>query len=159
LSRFRRFVFGENPRRTTVRVLVLAAICFITFAWVLTPVWTDGTSMLPTYKSGRYNLVNRLAYQSSKPDRGDVIAIKLAGPRVVYIKRIVGLPGERVAIAKGIVHINGVPLVEPYVRHFREFDLPEETLKPGEYYAIGDNRIVSDYGRIELGQILGRVVF
>jgi signal peptidase I len=140
-------------------VLVLTAICLITFIWVLTPIWQDGMSMLPNYKPGRFNLVSRFAYQSSKPKRGDVIAIRLAGPRVSYIKRIVGLPGERVAVTRGLVHINGLPLVEPYVQHFHAFDVPEVTLRANEYFAMGDNRPVSDYGRIELGQILGRVIF
>ena len=67
-----------------MRVLVLAAISFITFRWVLIPIRTDGTSMLPTYASGRLHFVNRLAYGASGPARGDVVAIQMAGPHVVH---------------------------------------------------------------------------
>ena len=45
-----------------------------------------------------------------------MVAIRLAGPSVVYVKRIIGLPGERVGFVKGVVHVNGVPLDEPYVQ-------------------------------------------
>jgi signal peptidase I len=159
LSAIRRFVFGQNPRRTAVRVLVLAAISFITFRWVLIPIRTDGTSMLPTYASGRLHFVNRLAYGAGGPARGDVVAIQMAGPHVVQIKRIVGLPGERVSIAGGHVQINGSALSEPYVRHRRSWNFDEVTLGGFEYFAIGDNRDTSDYGRAAGDKILGKVVF
>jgi signal peptidase I len=153
LSAIRRFVFGKNPRRTAIRVLVLGAISFILFKWVLIPIRTEGSSMLPTYQPDKLHFVNRLAYSASQPARGDVVAIQMAGPHVLYVKRIVGLPGERVAIAGGEVHINGPALAEPYVRHRR----------PWEYFVIGDNRGMSvgqhDFGRAEADRILGKVVF
>ena len=57
----RRIVFGQNPRRTAVRVLVLATVSVVTFRWVLLPIRAEGISMLPTYQSGSLNFVNRLA--------------------------------------------------------------------------------------------------
>jgi signal peptidase I len=156
-------VFGENPRRTAVRVLVLAAISFVTFKWVLIPIRTEGSSMLPTYASDKLNFINRLAYTAGAPARGDVVAIKMAGPHVVYVKRIVGLPGERVAIVGGQVQINDTPLPEPYVRHRRPWDVEEVTLGSREYFVIGDNRGMSagqhDFGRAEADRILGKVLF
>ena len=62
-----------------MRVVVLAAASFITFKWILIPIRTEGSSMLPTFSANRLNLVNRLAYVASTPSRGDVVAIKLAG--------------------------------------------------------------------------------
>jgi len=163
LSVIRRFVFGQNPRRTAVRVLVLAAISFITFRWVLIPIRTEGSSMLPTYTPDKLHFVNRLAYGTGGPARGDVVAIQMAGPHVLYVKRVVGLPGERVAIAGGQVQINGTTLTEPYVRHRRPWDVEEVTLGPREYFVIGDNRGMSvgdhDFGRVQINRILGRVVF
>ena len=163
MSVIRRFVFGQNPRRTAVRVLVLAAISFITFRWVLIPIRTEGSSMLPTYTPDRLHFVNRLAYGAGGPARGDIVAIKMAGPHVLYVKRIVGLPGERVAIAGGQVQINGTPLTEPYVRHRRPWDVEEVILGQREYFVVGDNRGMSvgdhDFGRVEIDRILGRVVF
>jgi signal peptidase I len=159
VSTARRIIFGRNPRRTTVRIVVLAAVCVVTFGWVLLPVRADGDSMLPTFASGKLSLVNRLAYVSSKPRRGDIVAIRLAGPSVVYIKRIIGLPGERLLVDEGQIHINGVPLVEPYVRHQRMWSVEEVTLGADEYFVVGDNRGVSDAGTIEAERILGRLVF
>ncbi len=159
----RRIVFGSHPRRTAVRVLVLAAVSFVTFRWVLIPVRTQGISMLPTYESGTLKFVNRLAYVQGAPARGDVVAIRLAGPHVVYVKRIVALPGERVQIVHGQVLINGIPLLEPYVRNRRPWDVSEVRLTHAEYYVIGDNRGMRasdhDFGRVDTDRILGRIVF
>jgi signal peptidase I len=158
-----RIVFGRNPRRTAVRVLVLASISFITFRWVLIPMRAEGISMLPTYKSGSLNLVNRLAYLNQKPSRGDIIAIKLAGPHVLYVKRIIALPGERISLTEGQVYVNGVPLIEPYVRNRSPWDVPEVTLTSREYFVIGDNRGMRsadhDFGRVDVSRIVGRIVF
>jgi len=159
----RRLVFGRHPRRTAIRVLVLAALSFVVFRWVLIPIRTEGISMEPTLRSGALKFVNRLAYQRQKPERGDIVAIKLAGPHVLYVKRIIGLPGERISIVQGQVYINGAPLEEPYVRNRRPWDVEEVTLTPREYFVIGDNRGMRaadhDFGRADVSRILGKVVF
>lgn len=159
MSKVRRIVFGADPRRTSVRILVLAGITTVMLLWVILPVRADGDSMLPTYSSGDFTLVNRLAYFSSRPKRGDIVAIRLAGTSVVYIKRIVALPGERISVSDGAVHINGTPLAEPYVRHNRSWDLEEVTLNPGQYFVVGDNRATSDFGRVQDDRIVGRLMF
>ena len=162
-ERTRRFVFGRHPRRTLVRVLVLAALSFITFRWVLIPVRAEGISMEPTYRSGSLKLLNQLAYRYRKPERGDIVGIKLAGPHVLYVKRIIALPGERILISHGQVYINGAPLAEPYVRNRRAWDIREVALTAREYYVIGDNRGMRaadhDFGRVDVSRILWRVLF
>jgi signal peptidase I len=159
----RRIVFGQNPRRTAVRVLVLATVSFVTFRWVLLPIRAEGISMIPTYQSGSLNFVNRLAYFQRKPSRGDIVAIRLAGPHVVYVKRILALPGERVSISEGQVYVNGVPLSEPYVRNRSAWNVAEVTLTAREYYVVGDNRGMRsadhDFGRVDASRIIGRVLF
>ena len=163
MSLTRRLVFGRDPRRTAVRVLVLASLSFVIFRWVLIPIRAEGISMEPTYRSGSLNLVNRLAYQHRKPARGDIIAIKLAGPHVLYVKRIIGLPGEQISIAQGQVYINSSPLEEPYVIKRKPWDVPEVTLTAREYFVIGDNRGMRaadhDFGRVDVSRILGKVIF
>jgi signal peptidase I len=159
----RRLVFGSNPRRTVVRVLVLGAVSLVTFRWVLMPIRAEGISMLPRYTSGSLNLVNRMAFAYRKPARGDIIAIRLAGPHVLYVKRIVALPGERFSMVQGQVYIDGVPLIEPYVHERRPWDVHEVTLTPREYFVIGDNRGMRasdhDFGRVDVSRIVGKVVF
>jgi signal peptidase I len=163
VSLTRRLIFGLNPRRTAVRVLVLAALSFITFRWVLIPIRAEGISMLPTYRSGSLNLVNRLAFTYRRPSRGEIVAIRLAGPHVVFVKRIIGLPGERLKIVQGQVFINGVPLAEPYVHDRQPWDVPEVTLTARDYFVIGDNRRMRaadhEFGRADVSRIIGRVVF
>jgi signal peptidase I len=158
-----RFILGRDPRRTFVRLAVLAVISFITFTWILIPVRAQGISMLPTYESGSFNLVNRLAYTIKTPARGDVVAVQLAGPHVVYIKRIVALPNERVAIHKGVVVVDGRPLDEPYVQNRAPWNLPESRLRDDEYFLVGDNRGMSegehDFGRAPRARIIGKVLF
>jgi signal peptidase I len=146
-----------------VRVLVLAVVSFVTFKWVFLPIRTQGSSMLPTYGPGELNLVYQLAYRAAPPMRGEVVAIQMAGPHVLYVKRVIGLPGERVSVKEGQVEINGTTLPEPYVRNRKPWDVPEVTLGSHEYFVIGDNRGMSagehDFGRVDLARILGRVVF
>ena len=160
---FRRFIFGANPRRTAVRIVVLVIAAIVTFTWILVPIRAEGISMLPTYRSGSLNLVSKLTYKYRSPRRGDVVAIRLAGPSVVYVKRIVGLPGDRVAIREGLVQINGTPLPEPYVRHRQPWNVEEVTLEARQYFLIGDNRGMNasdhDFGRADRSRIVGKVLF
>jgi len=163
VSLARRIVFGRDPRRTAVRVLVLASLSFVTFKWILIPIRAEGISMEPTYRSGSLNFVNRIAYRYGQPERGEIVGIKLAGPHVLYVKRIIGLPGERISIAEGQVYINDAPLEEPYVRNRWPWDVPQVTLTAREYFVIGDNRGMRskdhDFGRVDVSRILGRVIF
>lgn len=154
---------GRHPRRTLIRILVLTALSVITFGWLLTPVRVSGISMEPTYRDSTLNLVNRMIYRFRTPRRGDVIAIRLAGPNVLYVKRIVGLPADRVSIVEGIVEINGAPLIEPYVHKRQRWNYPEVTVGPREYFVIGDNRGMRmsdhDFGRVDASRVLGRLLF
>jgi signal peptidase I len=85
-------------------------------------------------------LVNLVAYRWTDPRRGDIVAIRGAGNALVYLKRILGLPGETVAFARGQLHINGHPVAEPYVLFAGAWGRPPVRLGPGEYYVAGDNR-------------------
>jgi signal peptidase I len=158
----RRALVGANPRRTAIRSVVLVAIAYIVFGHLLTPVRGAGPSMLPTLEDGQLVLINRLAYWRRDPQRGDVVALSLAGPNVLYIKRIVGMPGERVRIESGTVMINGAPLQEPYVEQRRPWQVAEAVLGPDEYLVIGDNRGMPqqshDFGKTRRERVVGRVI-
>ena len=80
--------------------------------------------MLPTYNDGGLNFANRAAYWWRDPARGDAVAIRMAGEHVVYVKRIVGLPRERIAIIAGVVLVNDEPLIEPTVVYRAPWDVP-----------------------------------
>ena len=154
---------GPNPKRTFTRIAVLTVVSIITFGWLLTPVRVSGISMEPTYRDSTLNLVNRIVYRIRAPRRGDVVAIRLAGPSVLYVKRIVALPSERVSIVNGVVEINGAPLIEPYVHRRERWNYPEVTVGPREYFVIGDNRGMRmsdhDFGRVDARRVLGTLLF
>jgi signal peptidase I len=163
VSLSRRLIFGRHPRRTVVRIGVLAVLSFVIFGWVLTPIRVRGISMQPTYHDGALNLVNRVVFRIRAPARGDVVAIRLAGPSILYVKRIIALPSERVAIIGGVIEINGLPLAETYVKERQAWDVAEVTVGPREYFVIGDNRGMRvgdhDFGRVDARRILGKLVF
>lgn len=158
-----RWVFGARPRRTLVRAALLLAAAAVVFGVVLKPVRTAGVSMLPTHRDGELLFYAALAYRSTGPARGDVVAIRFAGPSVVLVKRVVGLPGERVQIARGVVSIDGSPLHEPYVAARQPWDADTVDVGDDEYFVIGDNRAMPmshhDFGRVHRARVLGRVVW
>jgi len=160
--RLRRFVVGAHPRRTLLRAAALTVLAYATFGWVLLPVRGQGASMAPTIGDGQLVLVNRWSYWRSDPQRGDIVALRLAGRRVMYVKRIVGIPGDRVRIADGVVHVNGRRLDEPYVRQRSAWNVGEVALEAGEYLVIGDNRGMPmqqhEFGKAQRSRIVGRVI-
>jgi signal peptidase I len=157
-------LIGRKPKRTLVRATILAVFCFVffklfVFRVLVLPVRIEGNSMFPTYHDRGINFVNRLAYRHSDPQRGDVVGIRMAGPSIMLMKRIVGLPGETIAFEHGRLFVNGEPIAEPYLKHHSPAPYLEPVkLGPNEYYVIGDNRMNSDRGRIDRDRIVGRIV-
>jgi signal peptidase I len=158
----RALLVGRDPRRTMLRVGALIAAAYIVFGHAFIPVRGEGPSMQPTLRDGQLVLVNRLAYWRSNPGRGDIVALSLAGRRVLYIKRIVGMPGDRVRISAGIVYVNDAVLNEPYARRRDDWNVPETLLAEDEYLMIGDNRGMPmrqhDFGKARRERIVGQVV-
>ena len=155
-------VMGRNPKATLARVAVLIVTSFVVFKFILLPIRVEGISMLPTYKDRSVNFVNRLAYLRHEPQRGDVVSIRLAGPHVMYMKRIIGLPGESIAFENGRVLINAEVLDEPYEKSPCDWNCPPVKLGPDEYYVVGDNRTMPQelhkHGETPRYRILGKVL-
>jgi len=157
----RRVVIGRNPSRTLVRTMALMVVSVVVFHFVLLPIQVEGISMLPTYRDHGVHFVNRLAYVFHEPQRGDVIAIRYSGIHMMLMKRVVALPGERVAFHGGHLYINGKPLEEPYVKRCNwEFEAGE--MKPDMYYVVGDNRSMPEADHTKGGawryRIVGKVI-
>ena len=163
-SWLRTMLIGRNPRRTLLRIGVLVVTCVLLRAFVVVPIRVNGPSMLPTYKTGGINVVNRLAYLGSGPRRGDVVAIRLAGESMMFMKRVIGLPGETVTFAHGQLQINGRTVEEEYVKFRCNWDFVPECSKLGEdeYYVVGDNRAMphTDHtqGAAKRERIVGKVL-
>jgi signal peptidase I len=158
-----RWIGGANPRRTLIRVVVLVAASYIVFGYVLMPVRGVGISMEPTIDSGDLMFINRLGYRWREPARGDIVAVRLAGRSVVYVKRLIGLPGERVKIEAGAVSVDGMYLNEPYARKRDDWWVAEVTLGPDDFFVIGDNRSMRmenhDLGTTSRARLVGPKVF
>jgi signal peptidase I len=119
-------------------------------------------------------LVSRFTYRLRDPSRGDIaafhvpdtaaVACGLVGNEdVVYLKRIVALPGERWREQNGSIYVNGERLDEPYVEPTRrdQDTIPEKTVPDGEYLLLGDNRTTScdsrRWGTVPRGNLIGPV--
>jgi signal peptidase I len=181
---------GANPlrRRTPLRrivasavlvVLVVGAIVLFTPGLVFEHFWVPTPSMAATLIPGDHVLVDRLAYSVNGPRRGDVIVFHPPGKQDVYIKRVVGLPGDRISLRNGHVFINGKRLREPYLREDDGVAEPTDpwacagaptawslvaayTVPAGEYFVMGDNRTDSDdsrdWGPVPRSRILGEAI-
>ena len=153
---------GRNPRRTVLRIAFLVVGVFLLRHFVVLPIAVKGPSMYPTYQTSGVNFVNRLAYCFHEPQRGDVVAIRTSGESIMYMKRIVGLPGETIEFHNGIAVIDGHPLSEPYVKLISDWESSPEKLGLDEYYCVGDNRSMSQdehtQGRAHRFRIVGKVI-
>jgi signal peptidase I len=162
-DRVRRAVFGPSLRQTLIRGTLLAVALLLASRVALMPLRAFGESMQPTYRQGQWLIVNRLSYRLREPTRGDVVAIRLAGGRAALVKRIVGLPGERIWIEEGTVFVDDRPLSEPYVHARQPWHVDAVHLSDDEYYVIGDNRDMPsdahDFGRTTRERLLGPLVY
>jgi signal peptidase I len=157
-----RALIGRNPKKTMVRALIVGLACIGIFKYILIPVRIAGDSMAPTYTDGGFNFVNCLSYVNSPPQRGDVVAIRTTGTKIMYLKRIIGTPGNEVSIKDGLVYIDKAPLAEPYLQETNDWDEEASLLGPEEYYVLGDNRTGDiedqEHGRIDRNRIVGKIV-
>jgi signal peptidase I len=123
--------------------------------------------MHPTFENLDYLIVDEISYRFESPQRGDVIVVRYPlDPSVFYIKRIIGLPGETVAINHGVVTITEpdgdmLTLNEPYISAEDATYSETVTLSPGDYFVMGDNRPNSSdsrvWGPLPAKDIVGRV--
>lgn len=154
-------LIGRRPRVTLIRIAVLVVTCFVTFKFVLLPIRVQGISMEPTYHTGQVNFINRLAYLRHEPRRGDIVSVRLAGDSIMFMKRIIGLPGETVSFHEGKTFINGEPLDEPYVKNSCYWEAGPFECTSNEYYVVGDNRSMPfrlhTQGRAERERIVGKL--
>ena len=149
---------------TTKIVIISLAIIIPVRYYLIQPFFVRGASMEPTFDNGQYLVVNEIGYRLSQPERGEVIVFKYPFDKSqYYIKRIVGLPGEKVEVKDGAVFINGVELDESSYLPKATFTIGEAAfdLKADEYFVLGDNRQASSdsrqWGVLPADNIVGQV--
>lgn len=133
------------------------------FAFTIHPSQVSGFSMEPRIDSGEYVIINTLSYRFGTPQHGDIIAFRHErSAEAVYLKRVIGTPGDRVWIDRGTVYRNGAPLVEDYVRFRDHRSVHPLVVPPHSYYVLGDNRANSDdsraWGFVNADDVIGRAM-
>jgi signal peptidase I len=176
---------------STVAIAILMAFGVRTF--IAEPRYIPSSSMEPTLQIDDKLLIDKLSYKWRKPERGEIIVFnppqhpKVDDPSKVYIKRVIGLPGDRIGIHDGKVFVNGTPLTEPYIASPPVYSLPSDpaqcsecfqfqpsqlnvvnrqtafTVPPKHYWMMGDNRNNSQdshvWGFLPEENIVGRAFY
>ena len=127
-------------------------------SFIATPVRVDGDSMNKTFKNGDILIL----YKLSKINRFDVIVLHEEKNNEKIIKRVIGMPGDTVAIKDGEIYINDEKIDDEYAYGMTS-DYDRITLKSDEYFILGDNRLISKdsryFGPIKEKEIKGKVIF
>jgi signal peptidase I len=162
--------------REVVETLLLALLIFLAVRETVQNFKVEGSSMLPSLETGQYIVVNKLAYAQfdvgifdflpffdagddsnhhlfGSPERGDVVVFKSPTNRARdFIKRIIGVPGDKVQIRDGVVYINDEPLDEPYTTGATTCPCGPWQIEEGHFFVMGDHRSNSSDSRV-IGQI------
>jgi signal peptidase I len=145
---------------------VVLAIIVILFLYQ--PVKVEGTSMMPTLDDQERIFINKFVYRFhfGRIDRGDTVVFWFPGdPTKSYIKRVIGVPGDRVEVRDGAVVVNGQTLIEDYVpQEYRDqSEMHPITVGSDEYFGLGDHRSSSNdsrtWGMVPRRYIYGKAVF
>jgi signal peptidase I len=153
-------VFQRRPLVSRNALCLALACCvfgYVLTHWILWPVKIDGVSMAPNYDDGQPAIINRLAYLTDQPRRGDVVGLRVGDE--FYIKRIIGLPGERIEFLRDQVMVNGRPLVESYPVKPLLWKLAPTCLGANDYFVMGDNRSQSKLGPVSRDRIIGKSLY
>jgi signal peptidase I len=147
-------------------LIVSLAISAFIIVFLYQPVKVEGTSMTPELADQERIFVNKFLYRLEPIERGDIVVFHYPrDPSKSFIKRVIGLAGDRIRIDAGEVRVDGKALEEDYVspayadqRSMAEFKVP-----PHCYFVLGDHRAMSndsrDFGPVDAGYIYGKAVF
>lgn len=133
------------------------------------PIIVDGPSMLPTLENQDQMIINKFIYRINEPERFDIVVFH-ASEEEDFIKRIIGLPGEHIAINDGELFVDGEVIDEPYIDQARKYEQPSfqleklpgfhEKIPEGHVLVLGDNRHNSkdsrSFGLIKIEDIVGK---
>jgi len=156
-----------------VKVVVISLVIIIPIRYFLIqPFYVKGASMEPNFHDQEYLIIDEISYRFEQPKRGDIIVFRYPkDPQQYFIKRIIGLPGEKVILKDGQVYVynqqfpDGAALEEKYlaadVKTYSNNGIDSITLGQDEYFVLGDNRNSSrdsrSFGPVNKSFIIGRV--
>ena len=146
-------------------VVSLAISAFI-IIFLYQPVKVEGTSMMPSLDDQERIFVNKYVYRLEPIQRGDIVVFRYPrDPSKSFIKRVIGLAGDRIRIDSGEVYVNDEALEEDYVpaAYADQRSYSEMVVPPNSYFVLGDHRTMSndsrDFGPVNIGYIYGKAVF
>jgi len=155
---------AEPPRalRRLLAALKLGAVLLVLYGLVFNFSVVRGSSMSPGIHDGDRILVNHLTYLLQSVHRGDIVVLRYPlDPRLDYIKRVIGLPGDLVRIHAGFVSVNGEVLEEPYISEPDPRGELVMRVEPEHYFVMGDNRPHSsdsrEFGLVPRENLVGKV--
>ncbi|WP_144340791.1 signal peptidase I [Paenibacillus darwinianus] len=150
-----------------IKALAIAGILVFVIRWFLfAPFIVDGPSMQPNFETGERLIVNKILYDIRAPKRGEVVVFYVAEEKRDFIKRVIGVPGDKIRLEGDDLYINGVRMEEPYIKeaianarkqgqlynqrgeNFPNGFVTEDTVPEGMILAFGDNRSNSKDSRI-----------
>ena len=166
-KRFLNYIF-ELAKIVIISLVIIIPVRY----YLIQPFYVKGASMEPNFHDHEYLIINEISYRFHNPERGDIVVFRYPlNPQDFYIKRVIGLPGERIQIKGGGVYIfndlepDGFLLIEPYLEEeISTYGRNEETIELGssEYYVLGDNRSSSQdsrsFGPVNITYIIGKVL-
>ena len=148
----------SSALRELAETILLTLVIFFLIRLVVENYRIEGSSMEPNFHNDQFLFVNKIIYQFHPPERGDVIIFPPpVQPTKKYIKRVIGLPGERVQIVGGRVRINDVELDERYQLNDAAYNFGPVILGTDEYFVLGDNRPESSDSHA-WGPVRGKVI-
>lgn len=147
--------------RELIETLILTLVIFLLIRFAVQNFRIEGFSMEPNFHDGQFLFVNKLVYLLHPPERGDVIVfVPPNNSSRDFIKRVIGLPGDKVEITDGKVSINGAELNEAYPLNGGTYSMPAVIVPPEEYFVLGDNRNYSSdshsWGTVSVSKIIGK---
>ncbi len=160
---------GVGPRigaliRDVLEAVALAVVLFFVLQFAVQSTVVEGLSMAPNFVDGEWVLVNKLAYRSAQPSRGDVVVFHAPGETDKdYIKRVIATAGETVRIRDQVVHVDGRPIDELWQPRSDATAFGPYTVAPGRVFVMGDNRPNSNDSRswpdagLPVDSIVGKV--
>lgn len=159
-----RLIFARAAFELTKWFILLVFVLFIIHIYFFSIFIVDGPSMLSTLQDKDIVLVNKIGLKLKQPQRGDIVVVRYPGDPdgVYYVKRVIGLPGEKITISDSKVYVNDQLLTEVYLDE-EVVTLPNksEVVPDDSYYTMGDNRELSNdsrkWGAAERRFILGKV--
>lgn len=165
-KRDKRRAFRKELRSNVITIIAALCIGFFMSKYIIANAQVPSGSMETTVMAGDRIIVNRLAYAFGEPQRGDIVTfIYPDDGETLYLKRIMGLPGETIEGIDGVVYINGEPMEHDYTKEIFEDDFGPFEVPEGCYFMMGDNRNDSwdsrfwDHQFVEKKDIIGKAAF